>query len=163
MPTTPTYPPTYSTLCEQYGLQQALIIPTTPNLVFPLNPDDIKFNQVDAGKSVSVKYDTFIRSISAFIPEINITVYSVTSADLKKLTDFATLDFVSNVRTTGKGSLTLYYRGEVLPDCYIRSPIDSPTSVWQRWPLPGGGVTTDPIEIFDQVSFNIISPNPRWF
>jgi hypothetical protein len=160
---TPVYPPTYSALCQQYGLQQALIIPITPNLVFPLNPDDIKFNQVDAGKSITVKYETFIRQISAFIPEINITLYSVTSADLKKLTDFAANDFLTKVRTTGKGSITLYYQGEVLNDCYIRSPIDSPTSVWQYWPRRGGGVTTDPIEIFDQVNFTIISPNARWY
>jgi len=161
---TQVYPPTYSALCQQYGLQQALIIPLSPtNLVFPLNPDDIKFNQVDAGKSISVKYETFIRQISAFIPEINITLYSVTSDDLKKLTDFASNDFLNKVRTTGKGSITLYYRGEVLTDCYIRSPIESPSSVWQRWPLPGGGVTVNPIEIFDQVNLTIISPDARWY
>lgn len=154
---TPVYPPIYSELCNAYGLQQALILPTQPEpLIFPLNPDDIKFQQVDAGKSITIKYSTFSRQISAFIPEISISLYAVTQDVLNSIIDFATEDFESKVQTTGKGSVTLYYKGEELNDCYIRSPIDAPTSVYTYWEVT-------PKEVFDVVNFTIISPNSRWY
>lgn len=154
---TPVYPPVYSELCNAYGLQQALILPLDPEpLVFALHPDDIKFNQVDAGKSITVKYATFNRQISAFIPEISITLHGISQETLNTLIDFAIEDFESKVQTTGKGSITVYYKGEVLTDCYIRSPIDAPTSVYTYW-------EQTPKEIFDTVDFTIISPNSRWY
>lgn len=150
-------PPIYSELCNAYGLQQALIFPLTPEpLIFALNPDDINFNSVDAGKTISIKYQTFVRQLSAFIPEINIDLYGVSVGDLKLIIDFATNDFLNNVRSTGLGSITLFYRGEQLDNLYIRPPIQAPTSVFNYW-------ETTPTEMYDKVSFTLIHPEAKWY
>lgn len=150
-------PPIYSELCNAYGLQQALIFPLTPEpLIFALNPDDIRFNTVDAGKQITIKYQTFIRDISAFIPEISIDLYGVSVGDLKLITEFATNDFLNSVRSSGLGSLSLYYKGDLLNNLYIKPPIDAPTSVYKYW-------ETTPTEIYDKVSFTLIHPEAKWY
>jgi hypothetical protein len=140
-----------------YAIQQYLYIPTTPTaLSFPLGPDDITFSQVDAGKQITIKYQAFNRQLSAFIPEISVSLYAVTVSDLQKITEFAKYDFLNNVRTTGLGSISLYFRGEKLNNLYIRPPIEAPTSVYTNWETP-------PVEIFDKVDFTLIHPEPKWY
>lgn len=150
-------PPIYSELCNAYGLQQALIFPLEPEpMIFALNPDDINFNSVDAGKQITIKYQTFTRQLAAFIPEISIDLYGVSVGDLKTIIQFATDDFLNNVQTTGLGSLTLYYRGDELNNLYIRPPIQAPTSVFNYW-------EETPTEMFDKVSFVLIHPEAKWY
>lgn len=155
MPQNPA-PPYYSELCSQYGLQQALIFPTDPELVFALNPDDISVTPVDAGKTISIKYQSFTRDIKANIKEFAITLYSVTKDDLVTITNFATEDFLNNVRLTGRGSLALYYKGEEFTGLYIDSPIVAPRSAFKNW-------EETPTEVFDTVELKIIAPDPTWF
>ena len=157
MPQNPA-PPYYSDLCQQYGLTQALFFPTDPELIFALNPDDITSDDVDAGKSISIKYQSFIRDIPAVFTEFNIRLYGVSRSDLNIITNFANDDFLNNVRTTGLGSLALYYRGTELTGLYIQPPIISPVSVYKPW-----DPTPSETEVFDEVSFKVVSPDPRWF
>jgi len=156
MPVNPT-PPYYSTLCQEYGLTQALFIPTTPEeMIFNLNPEDIVSDDVEAGKTISIKYQSFIRDIPAVFTEFSINLYSVSREDLQQLVQFAEDDFLNNVRLTGRGSVALYYRGEELTGLYIQPPIKSTSSVYKNW-------EATPTEVFDNVQLKIMSPDPRWF
>ena len=149
-------PPYYSNLCQQFGLQQALIFPTTPELIFNLNPDDITAQDSTADKTIQIKYQSFIRDIPAVFTEFTIDLYSVSRADLNVITNFANSDFLNNVRTTGRGSLALYYRGQELTGLYILPPINSSKSVYKNWEAV-------PTEVFETVQLKLVSPDPRWF
>jgi hypothetical protein len=149
-------PPYYSQICQGYGLQQALIFPVNPELIFALGPDDIQVEQADAGKSITIKYQSFTRDISASMTEFNITLYAVTQADLTIITNFARTDFLNNVRTTGRGSLALYYKGTELNSLYIQPPIKAPVSLFRNF-------EPNPTEVFDTVELRIVSPDPKWF
>lgn len=155
MPQNPA-PPYYSQLCNEYGLTQALIFPTTPELLWSLNPEDIVSEDVEAGKSITIKYQSFTREIPAVFTEFTITLHSVSRNDLNTIVDFANQDFLNNVRTTGRGSLALYYRGEELTGLYIQPPIRSNSSVYKNW-------EPNPTEVFNTVELKILSPDPRWF
>lgn len=155
MPQNPA-PPYYSDLCQQYGLQQALFFPTEPELIFSLNPEDITVDNEDAGKSISIKYQSFIKDIGAVIPVFSVSLYSVSRDDLNIISTFAETDFLTNVRTTGRGSLALYYKGQELTGLYIKPPIVAPTSVFKNYEVV-------PTEVFDSVQLKIHSPDPRWF
>lgn len=154
MPVTP--PPYYDPNCEAFALQQALVIPTTPELVYVLNPDDITFDNVDADKLVTIKYSSFTRSLSGVLKEFSITLYNVSAEDYQEIANFARTDFLSKVRTTGRGSISLYLRGERYDNLYIQAPIIAPKSVWKNWQAV-------PTEVFETVQLKIIDPNPTWF
>jgi hypothetical protein len=155
MPQNPA-PPYYSELCQNYGLQQALIFPTDPELIFSLNPDDIQVENEDAGKSISIKYQSFIKDVSAVLPVFSISLFSVSREDLNVISQFAEDDFLNNVRTTGRGTLALYYKGEELTGLYIKPPIVAPQSAFKNY-------LVTPTEVFDSVQLKISSADPRWF
>lgn len=150
-------PPYYSNLCQEYGLTQALFFPTTPELVFSLNPEDIIAQDVDAGKTITIKYQSFTRDIPAVFTEFSINLYSVSRADLNQIINFANADFLNNVRNTGRGSLALYYRGQELTGLYIQPPVVSSNSAYTN------RSAAVPQEVFDEVQLKIMSPDPRWF
>lgn len=151
-------PPYYSNLCQEYGLTQALFFPTTPELIFNLNPEDVISQDVDAGKTITIKYQSFTRDISAVFTEFTINLYSVSRDDLNTIVNFANSDFLNNVRNTGRGSLAMFYRGQELTGLYIQPPIVSSQSAYSDRSNPGV-----PLEVFNEVQLKIMSPDPRWF
>jgi hypothetical protein len=147
----------YSTDCG-IGLSQKLTIPTTPEpLVFYLNPEDLLYQEEDAGASISIKYERFTREISAVVPTFQITLYGLTAETVYALTTFAESDFLNNVSISGKGSISLYYQGQLLNNLYIQPPIQKSKSWFKNWESP------TPTEIFDSITLTLVSPNPRWF
>jgi hypothetical protein len=147
-------PAYYSDTCGT-GLHQKLVIPTTPNLEFYLNPDDVNYQDEDAGVSVSIKYDRFTRDVGAVVPTFTINLVGIDATVVSRITGFAESDFLNNVLTTGRGSISFWYQGDELTNLYIQPPIDKGPSYF----IDG----TPPIERFDNVTLKLINPAARWF
>lgn len=150
--------PYYESDCAPgvFGISQKLVIPTTPELEFFLNPDDLQYQDQDAGINVSIKYDRFTRDIGAVIPSFRITLQGITASVVEQITNFAETDFLNKVLVNGKGSINLYYKNEELTDLYIQPPIEKSNSWFRNWENP-------PTEIFDTITLTLISPNPKWY
>lgn len=151
----PATTPPYLSNCG-YSTQQALYLPTTPELIFPLGIEDIQINKEDAGNSISIKYARFTRQLSAVFNTFDITLLGVTADTYNQIVEFAKLDYLTNVQTTGLGSVELYLAGNKLSNCYIQGPISPSQSAFSNWEIT-------PIETFDSVQLKIISPEPEWY
>lgn len=142
----------YNTDCG-YGLSQQLVIGA---LTFPLNPEDLSYSDEDAGVNISIKYDRFTKDLKAVMPTFKVTLRNITAAELSQITQFAINEFTNTVLTTGKGSLSLYYKNELLSSLYIQPPIEKSLSWFDSTQIP-------PVEIFDSVELSLVYPGARWF
>lgn len=151
-------PSYYDSSCDSYSLQQALEIPLSPEpLLYILNPNDLQFEKQDAGANLSIKYQRFTRDLAATFDVFNITLYSVEASEYNQIINFATSDFLTNVLTTGRGSITLYLGGVAKNNCYIQTPIQASESVFKNWERP------TPTEVFNEVKLTIVSPDVSWY
>lgn len=139
-----------------FGLSQGLAIPTTPELVFALNPEDITYEDETADSTLSIKYERFTRQLSAVFKTFQVTLYGLTAADVNSIISFANQDFLSNVLSTGRGSVEIFFAGNRLTNCYIETPIQKGPSVFRNW-------EDTPTEIFDTIGLKIIHPDVNWY
>lgn len=153
----PSSSPYYDSTCDTYSLSQAIEIPIPGDpLVFILNPQDISFEDEQANATLSIKYDRFTRDLSAVFKTFNITLYSLPASEVVAIESFANSDFLTNVLTNGRGSLTVFFAGQQLDNCYIQGPITKGQSIYKNWLEP-------PEEVFDSIAFKVVSPNVNWY
>lgn len=153
----PSASPYFDTDCNITALSQAIEIPISPTpLLFILNPDDIVYNDEDAGATLSIKYNRFTRDLKAVFKTFDITLYSLAAEEVKQIEAFANTEFLNTVRTTGLGSITVHFAGKPLNNCYIDSGIQKGKSYYENW-------KESPTEIFESLQMKVIYPEVNWY